>query len=292
MHKPEFSIIIPTFNRAYILWKAIASVQNQWFTDWELLIIDDGSTDDTKRLLAEFQDDARIKYFHQENQGPAVARNLGLTLATGDVITYLDSDDELFPQFLSIVSKQLSIHPTRNYGICNHNRSQELLDENFKTIVLKIDSTPQNPDISLQQFYNWETKSTSTGLFHRRAPFEEKIAWKSGIFIEDLEFIMQLAILDEPGFLHIPQVLFNYRQKYGGDGLCSNASYDNWARSFKTIYELHKNDPLMKNPQVYLGREKKYNDLHQKALRGEVISQVYKYFPEVWENKTRLLEDA
>lgn len=282
MYQPKFTIITPTYNRAYVLWKTILSVQNQEFTDWELLVIDDGSTDDTKKLLAEFQDDRRIKYLYQENQGPSVARNSGLKLASGDVVVYLDSDDELYPEFLSIVFKSLSSQPDKNYGICNHNRTHELLDENFKTMALKLDPATQNQTITLQQFYDWETKTTSTGLFHRRTHFEGKIAWKPSIYIEDLEFIMQLAVLDESGFLHIAQSLFSYRQKYGGDGLCSNASYAEWANSFKTIYDLHKNDPLMKIPEVYLNRVEKYNDLHQKDLRGKVMPQVYKYFPEFW----------
>lgn len=283
MHKPKFSIITPTYNRAYVLWKAILSIQNQSITDWEMLIIDNGSTDDTKKLLAEFQDDLRIKYFVQQNQGPSVARNLGLKNALGDVIVYLDSDDELFPQSLSIIQSSLASQPDKNYGICNHNRTQELLDDDFKTKALKIDPTPQHQAITLQNFYDWETKTTSTGLFHRRAFFEGRVSWTPNIYIEDLEFLMQLALIDEPGFLHIPQTLFNYRQKYGGDGLCSNASYETWAHSFGTIYEYHKNDPLMKNPDAYLSRVKKYKDLHEKDLAGEVTPQVYKFFPEHWE---------
>jgi len=282
MIKPTFSIITPTYNRAYVLWRAILAIQNQQFTDWELLVIDDGSTDDTQKLLAEFQDDGRIKTYSQQNQGPSVARNLGLKNASGEIVVYVDSDDELYPQFLSIVHNLLSAQPHKNYGICNHNRTQELLDKNFKTKALKIDSTPQHQNVTLQYFYDWETKTTSTGMFHRREIFEGRISWTPGIYIEDLELLMQLAVLDESGFIHVPQTLFNYRQKYGGDGLCSNASYQTWAHSFGTIYNLHKNDPLMKNPDVYLSRVTKYNELHQKDLRGEVTPQLYKFFPEAW----------
>jgi glycosyltransferase involved in cell wall biosynthesis len=282
---PKFSIITPTYNRAYVLWKAIISIQKQSISDWELLIIDDGSTDDTLKLLAEFQEDTRIKTFAQKNQGPAEARNLGLENATGDIIIYLDSDDEFYPDCLRIIDQCLSAQPGKNYGVCNHNRTQEFIDESFKTKALKVDSTPQNQTVTMQHYYDWEVKTTSTGLFHRRAIFEGKIKWTPGIYIEDLEILMQLSVLDESGFLHIPQTLFSYRQKYGGDGLCSNASYETWAQSFGTIYALHRHDPLMKNPDVYLGRVAKYMDLHQKDIRGEVTPQVYKFFPELWEQK-------
>lgn len=283
MTRPKFSIITPTYNRAYVLWKTIQSVQNQSLTDWELIIIDDGSADDTRKLVAEFQDDKRIKLFCQSNGGPSPARNFGLGKAQGEIIVYLDSDDELYPQYLRMVYEMLAVHKNKNYGICNHNRTQELIDEDFKTKVLKVDSTTQQQQIILQQFYNWETKTTGSGLFHRKDVFEGRVKWTTDIYIEDLEFLMQLAVLDKSGFLHIPLTLFHYRQKYGGDGLCSNATYNTWAHSFETIYNLHKDDPLMKNPEIYLNRVSKYKDLHQKALRGDVPPQNYKYFPELWD---------
>ena len=61
----KFSIIIPTYNRGYILWKTIQSVQNQSWNDWELIVVDDGSTDDTKKVVREFQSDPRIHYFYK-----------------------------------------------------------------------------------------------------------------------------------------------------------------------------------------------------------------------------------
>src|SRR5580704_19397684 len=93
--KTLFSIIIPTYNRGYILWKTIQSVQKQVYPYWELLIIDDGSTDDTEKVVAEFQQDPRILYEKRKNSGANKARNYGLEKAKGDLIAYLDSDDYL-----------------------------------------------------------------------------------------------------------------------------------------------------------------------------------------------------
>ena len=72
---PFFSVIIPTFNRAAILPRAIKSILNQSFSDWELIIQDDGSTDDTATIVENFLDDKRIKYFKEENQGVCAARH-------------------------------------------------------------------------------------------------------------------------------------------------------------------------------------------------------------------------
>ena len=89
-----FSIILPTFNRSVLITKAIESVINQTYTNWELIIIDDGSTDNTKSVLENYLSDSRIKYFFQENQERSVARNNGIKRAKGDYICFLDSDDE------------------------------------------------------------------------------------------------------------------------------------------------------------------------------------------------------
>ena len=89
-----FSIIIPTFNRAQMLPKTIESLINQTFSDWELIIVDDGSTDNTKEIVASYiGKDSRIKYIYQENAERSVARNNGIENAKGEYICFLDSDD-------------------------------------------------------------------------------------------------------------------------------------------------------------------------------------------------------
>lgn len=89
---PLFSIILPTYNRGHLLPKAIQSVINQTFPDWELIIVDDGSTDSTKELVGSYSD-KRIRYIYQENQERSTARNNGIENARGDFICFLDSDD-------------------------------------------------------------------------------------------------------------------------------------------------------------------------------------------------------
>ncbi len=87
-----FSIIIPTYNRSKTIERAIQSVLDQTFTDWELIVIDDGSTDDTKNIVERFTD-PRIQYFFQENAERSAARNNGIERSKGDWICFLDSDD-------------------------------------------------------------------------------------------------------------------------------------------------------------------------------------------------------
>lgn len=90
--QPFFSVIIPTYNRAQLLALAVNSVLNQSFTGWELIIIDDGSTDNTRQVMEGYTD-TRIRYNWQTNQERSRARNNGIKLAQGKFICFLDSDD-------------------------------------------------------------------------------------------------------------------------------------------------------------------------------------------------------
>ncbi|MBR2141974.1 glycosyltransferase family A protein, partial [Anaerovibrio sp.] len=99
---PLFSVIIPTYNRERVIGKTIQSVLNQTNQDFEIIVVDDGSKDNTKSVVVNFQSD-KIKYYYQQNQGAQVARNYGLSKATGDYVCFLDSDDVWLPSFLEEV---------------------------------------------------------------------------------------------------------------------------------------------------------------------------------------------
>ena len=100
---PKFSVIIPTYNRAVYVAQAIDSVLAQTFTDYEIIVCDDGSTDATEDVLRSYGD--RIKIVHTKHAGPGGARNAGAKIASGDYLSFLDSDDLWRPQTLELVSK-------------------------------------------------------------------------------------------------------------------------------------------------------------------------------------------
>lgn len=103
---PFFSIILPTYNRAHMLPRAIDSVLAQTFRDWELIIMDDGSTDDTKKVITKYTD-RRIQYHRQENKERSAARNNGIARSVGRYICFLDSDDSYLPSHLSAFYNEL-----------------------------------------------------------------------------------------------------------------------------------------------------------------------------------------
>lgn len=106
---PEVSVILPTFNRAALVLEAVESVFRQTFQDYELIVVDDGSTDETRKIVAPYGN--RIRYFFQENRGVSAARNVGIGLAQGRWLAFLDSDDLWLPEKLERQRRFLSERP-------------------------------------------------------------------------------------------------------------------------------------------------------------------------------------
>lgn len=106
---PCISVIIPTYNRCWILKEAIDSVLSQKFSDIEIIVVDDGSTDATNELLSTYGD--QVTSIFQENKGVSAARNVGISIARGDYITFLDSDDMWLTEKLSSQHEFFQSHP-------------------------------------------------------------------------------------------------------------------------------------------------------------------------------------
>lgn len=99
-NRPTVSVIIPTYNRAHLVGRAIGSVLNQTYQDFELIVVDDGSTDNTEEVVKSIKD-PRIRYTrHDQNRGGSAARNSGIKMARGEYIAFQDSDDEWLPEKL------------------------------------------------------------------------------------------------------------------------------------------------------------------------------------------------
>jgi glycosyltransferase involved in cell wall biosynthesis len=132
---PKISIIIPTYNRAHTLRRAINSIILQDTREQiEINIIDDGSTDDTKKVIDELSNSVKINYTHQVNAGVAAARNTGLNLSKGEFICFLDSDDEWMP---NKISHQLNIF-SRKHNLAMISGYMEDIHQGNKSIVSNI----------------------------------------------------------------------------------------------------------------------------------------------------------
>jgi GT2 family glycosyltransferase len=109
---PLVSVVVPTYNRAHLIRRTVESVLAQGYAPLEIVIVDDGSTDDTRAVLERaYGGDERVRYVYQENRGPAGARNRGFREARGEYVALLDSDDAWHPWKLSLQVRCMELHP-------------------------------------------------------------------------------------------------------------------------------------------------------------------------------------
>ena len=190
-----FSIVIPTFNRANFLSIAINSIQKQSYSNWEVLIIDDGSTDNTKEIVSiKSKKDNRIKYFFQKNQERSAARNNGIKIASGDFICFLDSDDYYLENHLEKINF---------YILKNIKKSFFFTDFQFSSNQ-KINSTHTNQYLKNSSIISYSLLNPiATGRAIIRKDLLVKNNFNTSIRIgEDIELWSRIAT-DQNAF-HIP----------------------------------------------------------------------------------------
>lgn len=160
------SVIVPNYNNAYYLGNAIQSILNQTFTDYEIIIVDDGSTDDSKNVVDTFGD--RVRYIWQENQGLAGARNTGIRAATGDLIGLLDADDEWCPDYLAQMVALSETHPDALVFYC----MAQCMDADGFNLPQFVGGPPVDPKVLYQVLLRANFIIPSTVTF-RRNPIVE-----------------------------------------------------------------------------------------------------------------------
>ena len=150
----KFSIILPTYNRANLISKAIRSVVYQTYQNWELIVVDDGSTDNTKKVVEEFvRADNRIIYLSQKNKERSAARNNGIKSAVGEFICFLDSDDLYYKTHLEEFKKLITESKFQkglyfsglSYGkYCNEKEEYNLsYSNNIEFVLINTIGTPR-----------------------------------------------------------------------------------------------------------------------------------------------------
>lgn len=197
------SIITPTYNCGRFIAETILSVQTQTYTDWELIIVDDCSTDDTEAIVLSFQDD-RIRYIKNEkNSGAAVSRNRALREAKGRWIAFLDSDDLWFPEKLE---KQIGFMQEHNCGFSYTNYIE--IDEASKEIGNRV-SGPKH--ISSCGMYNYCWPGCLTVMYDS--------AVVGLVQIDDIkknnDYAMWLKTIKKTDCFLLDETLAKYRKRIG-----------------------------------------------------------------------------
>jgi glycosyltransferase involved in cell wall biosynthesis len=206
----KVSVIIPTYNRAKLITKTIDSVLAQTYTDYEIIVIDDGSTDDTLQVLQSYKD--KIRYIYQENAGVSAARNCGIEAAQGKWVAFLDSDDQWLPNKLSAQIEFVSRNHTK---VCFTNvviigeknrktqtdaqRESKVFNDPFD-LIMQDSFVPYLPSLLVDR-----------GFIQKLGGFDERLRWA-----EDTSLIYDLAFESEFAYIYEPLVLVNRTDQRNG----------------------------------------------------------------------------
>jgi len=197
--RPLFSIVIPTYNRGNILPAAVRSVLAQSCPDFELIIVDDGSSDDTATVVAGFADH-RIRYMHQENGGGSKARNTGIKAAQGKYIAFLDADDTFLPDHLA------NALPVLESGNMTCTYTQVIVDRGHGLSFLKPPRAPR-PDEHIADYLFRDRGFVQTSTLIVPARLAKQVKYDEQLhFGQDPDFAIRLVhagahlqMLPEPG---------------------------------------------------------------------------------------------
>lgn len=259
---PRVSVIIPTYNRSPMLKEAICSVLSQTYHDLEVLVVDDGSSDDTAEVVQNF-DDQRVRYLYQENSGRSAARNHGMKVATGDFLSLLDDDDYYFPHKLACQIAYLEA----NSDVDMVASGFQSVNRHGKLISIR-NSTPVEPELTLLSYLKRPMLITSSITF-RKTMSNRLSNWFCAEHepAEDADFFIRL--LHAGCRTHwLPEVVSAYRLH---DRNSSVIGYD---RSFKKVLSIFFSRPDV--PPVVMAQKKQIY-LHfylVAAARAYAVNQV------------------
>ena len=198
---PAVSVIIPSYNLGNYLPQTLRSVMDQTFTDWECLVVENGSTDGSLSIVNEFcaSDERFIPVVFTENQGVAAARNRGLELAEGEFILFLDADDLLSPHYMEAAMAAFKLDPTLDlvYG-----KAQRFGTEtSWDLPAFSMDTMLASNCLYVSCFFRRSAAVTFDPVF--KTGYEDWDYWLS--FFEKLDH--------EPKVLRLPSVCFYYRTR-------------------------------------------------------------------------------
>ncbi|MFV5684499.1 glycosyltransferase family 2 protein [Flavobacterium sp. GB2R13] len=236
---PFFSVIIPLFNKEKFIELTLKSVLNQTFIDFEILIINDGSTDNSAQIIKGF-DDPRIRYFYKENAGVSSARNDGIEKAQSNYISFIDADDYWYPDFLEEMFKNIKSYPEQKVF------SGAIEIETSKKVISASYSITKTNDCEIVNYFTASSKETvictSCAVFHKNI-FEEigdfDIEVKSG---QDTDMWIRIGI-NHP-------IVFSWkiltRYVYDENSLSKNKTYLNTKINFSKFEEQEKTNLSLK----------------------------------------------
>jgi len=270
------SVIIPTYNRAWCIERAIESILKQTYPYWELIIVDDGSTDTTKEVISKYLENKKIKYVRfKKNRGVNFARNKGFDLARGNYIALLDSDDELKLKALNIITTEFKkIKKRQDIGALLFNCEN---DEGKA-----IGTSPDNHSIITLKDWIEGNKFSGEKYVAIRGDLIKKDYYRFPYLRGQMESFLWLQIAQKYKFLFVNKVVRKYYTKHssrltGTGQMIRKAKYQQAV--YKQFLKRFKKDYLKYNPRglskIYL--EKGLNEIiakKNKDGKGSIINSI------------------
>lgn len=198
---PFFSIIIPCYNRAGIIERPLKSLSIQTFQDFEIIIIDDGSTDNSKEIIAPYLTNSQVNYYYQDNEGVCSARNFGAKKAKGEYLIFLDSDDEVEKNWLNDFFMLKDEHFDMLF--C----SVQFVNQKGKiTIIDCMQPSPKNNSKGIYYAGSWAMKTT---VFFEIGMYDEKMKYSENTDIR-LKLIQKgfsMGFIKNPNFIYYQNLI-------------------------------------------------------------------------------------
>jgi glycosyltransferase involved in cell wall biosynthesis len=226
------SVIIPTYNRSDLICEAVSSVLDQTYQNWEVIVVDDGSEDNTKSALGSFLNDHRINYVYQKNQGQSVARNNGIALSTGNYICFLDSDNKWLPEKLKVSVDAALENPDVDV-IYGDNITIDINGDELSRDTMKKYSGRITYRLLRDNFISMNTTMTKRRCFEEMGGLDE-----GDRLAEDYELWLRMST--RYSFLHIPVYVGFYRVM---ENQLSTDKDKRFAANFKIINEFIERYP-------------------------------------------------
>lgn len=271
MAEPLISIIMPSYNQGPYLSEALESVLAQTYTNWECIIVDDGSKDHTAEVSKAYcAKDSRIQYIYQENSGVSAARNNGVAHSKGEFVLPLDGDDKIAPEFLELTLKEI------------------IKDRNIRVVYTDVQYFGARNDIyklppfSIEQLMGMNVMCV-TSLF-RREDFDKTGGFNTNMKegFEDWDFWLSMFQDGEGTAVKTPKVLFYYRRKPVSRNNSASKSKTDFRR---LIWENHKEMFSKVYPDPTLTAEfKRYANSREYKL-GYLILHPFKGYRKYLKNK-------
>lgn len=238
-NNPLVSVIIPIFNTSKYLPTCLDSVISQTYQNLEIILVDDGSTDNSYQIAKEYsKKDSRIKLIHQKNQGQSAARNTGLSKATSDYISFIDSDDEIKPTFISDLLSPFQ-NPNTSLSVCGIHykrlRSQSVKNVYVNPLRLRHKSESSKAYILYLLAIDGRMYSSVNKLYHTKIAKTLQFD-KTLNFAEDTKFVLDYLkkTSGEINFVLRPLYIYNF----GTESSTINhtaTTWKNWQISYQNL---------------------------------------------------------